>query len=128
MFLGKVGQKSIAFINHKPFHPGNLQNLEKVWRAEEEEAANRKAQKEALERRRNEVQIEELRDALRAKEQANGGFVLPGAVVRLQQQRPQGRKAKTRGKKRRRNNNEEQTVKKAKEESSVKEEKSHENN
>lgn len=28
--MGKIGKKSSAFINHKPFHPGNWQNQEKV--------------------------------------------------------------------------------------------------
>lgn len=68
MLLGKVGNKSIAFINHKPFHPGNLQNLERVWLAEQRAAENEKKQKEMLERRKHEVQIEELRKALRNKE------------------------------------------------------------
>lgn len=68
MLLGKVGNKSIAFINHKPFHPGNLQNLEKVWQAEEKAAEEKKRQKELLEQRNHEVQIEELRKALREKE------------------------------------------------------------
>ncbi|XP_053993863.1 uncharacterized protein LOC128884457 [Hylaeus volcanicus] len=68
MLLGKVGNKSIAFINHKPFHPGNLVNLERIWLAEQQAKENEKKQKEMLERRKHEVQIEELRKTLRTKE------------------------------------------------------------
>lgn len=76
MLLGKVGNKSIAFINHKPFHPGNLQNLEKVWLAEQKAAENEKKQKEMLERRKHEVQIEELRKALREKERQQSAALM----------------------------------------------------
>lgn len=76
MLLGKVGNKSIAFINHKPFHPGNLQNLEKVWQAEEREAQMKKRQTELLEQRNHEVQIEELRKALREKERQQSALGL----------------------------------------------------
>lgn len=68
MFMGRIGAKSAAFINHKPFHPGNLQNLEKVWTAEENHKRELKKQEEFLERRNQEQQIEELRRALRREE------------------------------------------------------------
>lgn len=66
--MGKIGAKSAAFINHKPFHPGNLQNLEKVWIAEQKEKERKKAQEELLERRQQEFQIEELRRTIRKRD------------------------------------------------------------
>eukprot|EP01068_Selenidium_serpulae_P017586 Selendium_serpulae@DN6387_c0_g2_i1.p2 len=75
MFMGRIGAKSAAFINHKPFHPGNLQNLEKVWTAEENHKRELKKQAEFLERRNQEQQIEELRRALRKEEGAFGANV-----------------------------------------------------
>jgi len=66
--MGKIGAKSAAFINHKPFHPGNLQNLEAVWIAEQKAKDLEKRQAAMQDRRKQEVQIEELRRALRLKE------------------------------------------------------------
>eukprot|EP00914_Ancora_sagittata_P003138 GHVO01006498.1.p1 GENE.GHVO01006498.1~~GHVO01006498.1.p1 ORF type:complete len:374 (+),score=46.66 GHVO01006498.1:49-1122(+) len=66
--MGKIGAKSAAFINHKPFHPGKLQNIEKVWIAQEKEKKEKQGQEELLERRQQEVRIEELRKALRQSE------------------------------------------------------------
>eukprot|EP01069_Polyplicarium_translucidae_P012359 Polyplicarium_translucidae@DN5121_c0_g1_i1.p1 len=68
MLMGKIGAKSAAFINHKPFHPGRLQNIEKVWIAQEKDKKERAEQEELLERRKQEVRIEELRKALRQSE------------------------------------------------------------
>eukprot|EP00921_Rhytidocystis_pertsovi_P004200 GHVQ01007315.1.p1 GENE.GHVQ01007315.1~~GHVQ01007315.1.p1 ORF type:complete len:224 (-),score=58.05 GHVQ01007315.1:460-1131(-) len=68
MWMGKIGAKSAAFINHKPFHPGNLENLEKVWAAEEKQKQDQHRQKELEERREQEVKIQELRQTLRRKE------------------------------------------------------------
>lgn len=73
MFMTRIGAKSAAFINHKPFHPGNIQNLEKVWIAEEEHKRELKKQAEFLERRNQEHQIEELKKALRLKEKSENG-------------------------------------------------------
>eukprot|EP00920_Eleutheroschizon_duboscqi_P003403 GHVT01007925.1.p1 GENE.GHVT01007925.1~~GHVT01007925.1.p1 ORF type:complete len:224 (+),score=43.15 GHVT01007925.1:152-823(+) len=68
MWMGKIGQKSAAFINHKPFHPGNIQNQEKIWKAEEKQRQDLKKQKEMLARREEEVKILQLRQALRRVE------------------------------------------------------------
>ncbi|CDI74075.1 Arabidopsis thaliana At4g37120/C7A10_240,related, related [Eimeria praecox] len=62
--------KSAAFINHKPFHPGNYQNQEKVWLAEQKLIEEQKRERELEERRREEVKIEELRRALRGEARA----------------------------------------------------------
>lgn len=70
MWIGNIGKKSAAFINHKPFHPGNYQNQEKVWLAEQKQKEEQKKEKELEERRREEVKIEELRRALRGEAQA----------------------------------------------------------
>ncbi|KAL8441293.1 hypothetical protein Emag_007303 [Eimeria magna] len=70
MWIGKIGKKSAAFINHKPFHPGNYQNQEKVWLAEQKLKEEQKKEKELEERRREEVKIEELRRALRGEAHA----------------------------------------------------------
>ncbi|CDJ46277.1 hypothetical protein, conserved [Eimeria brunetti] len=70
MWIGKIGKKSAAFINHKPFHPGNFQNQEKVWLAEQKLKEEQKKEKELEERRREEVKIEELRRALRGEAKA----------------------------------------------------------
>eukprot|EP01071_Lankesteria_metandrocarpae_P010162 Lankesteria_metandrocarpae@DN52_c0_g1_i1.p1 len=75
MFIGKIGTKSAAFINHKPFHPGSLRNLEKVWEAEQKHEKEVKEQESMLERRRQEVLNEELRSALRKKEQSVIGSI-----------------------------------------------------
>eukprot|EP01053_Blabericola_migrator_P004346 Blabericola_migrator_1__4345@NODE_2339_length_2914_cov_65_114155_g682_i2_p1_GENE_NODE_2339_length_2914_cov_65_114155_g682_i2NODE_2339_length_2914_cov_65_114155_g682_i2_p1_ORF_typecomplete_len489_score84_09CWC25/PF12542_8/6_7e03CWC25/PF12542_8/1_5e13CWC25/PF12542_8/3_9e03CWC25/PF12542_8/6_3e03Cir_N/PF10197_9/3_3e10Cir_N/PF10197_9/5_7e03Cir_N/PF10197_9/1_8e04Cir_N/PF10197_9/2_2e03Cir_N/PF10197_9/1e04_NODE_2339_length_2914_cov_65_114155_g682_i29422408 len=64
MYMGKIGQKSAAFINHKPFHPGSYRNLEKVWIAEQTHAANLRKQQELLDKRQQESRVEELRRAL----------------------------------------------------------------
>ncbi|CEM06780.1 unnamed protein product [Vitrella brassicaformis CCMP3155] len=68
MWMGKIGSKSANFIMHKPFHPGNFQNLEKVWQAEEKKKREEKMQQEMLERRQEESKIEELRRAVRQRE------------------------------------------------------------
>ncbi|CDJ57793.1 hypothetical protein, conserved [Eimeria maxima] len=70
MWIGNIGKKSAAFINHKPFHPGNFQNQEKVWLAEQKLKEEQKKEKELEERRREEVKIEELRRALRGEAKA----------------------------------------------------------
>lgn len=70
MWIANIGKKSAAFINHKPFHPGNYQNQEKVWLAEQKQREEQKKEKELEERRREEVKIEELRRALRGEAQA----------------------------------------------------------
>ncbi|XP_026190423.1 pre-mRNA-splicing factor SLU7 [Cyclospora cayetanensis] len=70
MWIGRIGKKSAAFINHKPFHPGNYQNQEKVWLAEQKQKEEQKKEKELEERRREEVKIEELRRALRGEAKA----------------------------------------------------------
>ncbi|KAL8269786.1 hypothetical protein Esti_006292 [Eimeria stiedai] len=70
MWIGKIGKKSAAFINHKPFHPGNFQNQEKVWLAEQKLNEEQKKEKELQERRREEAKIEELRRALRGEAHA----------------------------------------------------------
>ncbi|KAL8447330.1 hypothetical protein Emed_004434 [Eimeria media] len=70
MWIGNIGKKSAAFINHKPFHPGNYQNQEKVWLAEQKLKEEQKKEKELEERRREEVKIEELRRALRGEAHA----------------------------------------------------------
>ncbi|KAL8436654.1 hypothetical protein ACSSS7_001529 [Eimeria intestinalis] len=70
MWIGNIGKKSAAFINHKPFHPGNYQNQEKVWLAEQKLKEDQKKEKELEERRREEVKIEELRRALRGEAHA----------------------------------------------------------
>ncbi|PFH37739.1 putative step ii splicing factor [Besnoitia besnoiti] len=64
MWMGKIGQKSAAFINHKPFHPGNWQNQEKIWLAEQKHKEELRKQAELAERRAEEVKIQELRRAL----------------------------------------------------------------
>eukprot|EP01067_Filipodium_phascolosomae_P002735 Filipodium_phascolosomae@DN2479_c0_g1_i1.p1 len=69
----RVGSKSMNFIMHKPFHPGNLQNLEKVWLAEQNDQREKQQQKELMERRRQEMQIEELRKAIRKQTDALAG-------------------------------------------------------
>eukprot|EP01054_Gregarina_sp_Poly1_P007628 Gregarina_sp_Poly_1__7627@NODE_428_length_8567_cov_88_085529_g349_i0_p4_GENE_NODE_428_length_8567_cov_88_085529_g349_i0NODE_428_length_8567_cov_88_085529_g349_i0_p4_ORF_typecomplete_len416_score59_62CWC25/PF12542_8/2_5e03CWC25/PF12542_8/8_9e12CWC25/PF12542_8/1_8e04Cir_N/PF10197_9/1e10Cir_N/PF10197_9/1_2e03Cir_N/PF10197_9/9_1e03Cir_N/PF10197_9/4_4e03Cir_N/PF10197_9/4_4e03Cir_N/PF10197_9/9_7e03FlgM/PF04316_13/0_59FlgM/PF04316_13/88FlgM/PF04316_13/1_7e03DUF1064/PF06356_11/7_4e03DUF1064/PF06356_11/0 len=73
MHMGKIGQKSAAFINHKPFHPGNYRNLEKVWLAEQTHAANLKKQQELLDKRQQESKVEELRRALHEGAYSAGG-------------------------------------------------------
>ncbi|CDJ38989.1 hypothetical protein, conserved [Eimeria tenella] len=70
MWIGNIGKKSAAFINHKPFHPGNYQNQEKVWLAEQKLKEEQKKERELEERRREEVKIEELRRALRGEAKA----------------------------------------------------------
>eukprot|EP00916_Digyalum_oweni_P011085 GHVL01018422.1.p1 GENE.GHVL01018422.1~~GHVL01018422.1.p1 ORF type:complete len:211 (-),score=32.54 GHVL01018422.1:1040-1672(-) len=70
----RVGSKSMSFIMHKPFHPGNFQNLEKVWAAEEEHKKDLQMQEELLERRRQELQVEELRRAMRLQTDALAGI------------------------------------------------------
>ncbi|CDJ32886.1 Arabidopsis thaliana At4g37120/C7A10_240, related [Eimeria mitis] len=70
MWIGNIGKKSAAFINHKPFHPGNYQNQEKVWLAEQKLKEEQKKEKELEERRREELKIEELRRALRGEAKA----------------------------------------------------------
>ncbi|CBZ52674.1 Arabidopsis thaliana At4g37120/C7A10_240,related [Neospora caninum Liverpool] len=64
MWMGKIGQKSAAFINHKPFHPGSWQNQEKIWLAEQKHKEELRKQAELAERRAEEVKIQELRRAL----------------------------------------------------------------
>ncbi|PHJ23083.1 step ii splicing factor [Cystoisospora suis] len=64
MWIGKIGQKSAAFINHKPFHPANWQNQEKIWLAEQKHKEELKKQAELAERRAEELKIQELRRAL----------------------------------------------------------------
>eukprot|EP00389_Voromonas_pontica_P004036 GDKH01005987.1.p1 GENE.GDKH01005987.1~~GDKH01005987.1.p1 ORF type:complete len:219 (-),score=24.86 GDKH01005987.1:101-757(-) len=79
-FLGKVGAKSIAFINHKPFHPGNRENLEKVWMAETKQKEDEKRQKEMIEQRKKEAQVEELRKAMRNRNAEHAAFVSEAPV------------------------------------------------
>lgn len=73
MYMGKIGQKSAAFINHKPFHPGSYRNLEKVWIAEQAHAANLKKEQELLDKRQQESKVEELRRALHEGAYSSGG-------------------------------------------------------
>lgn len=67
MWLGKIGAKSAAFINHKPFHPGTFENLERVWLAEEKHRQEQQRQNELQERRLEEKKIHELRLALNSQ-------------------------------------------------------------
>ncbi|ORM39612.1 Pre-mRNA-splicing factor SLU7 [Babesia sp. Xinjiang] len=69
MWMGKIGNKSASFINHKHFHPGNRENLEKVWLAEEKHKAELKRQKEMKERLAEEIRITELKRQLREQEE-----------------------------------------------------------
>lgn len=66
--MGKIGNKSASFINHKHFHPGNRENLEKVWLAEEKHKAELKRQKEMREKLAEEIRITELKRQLREQE------------------------------------------------------------
>ncbi|KAH0484161.1 MAG: uncharacterized protein KVP18_004770 [Porospora cf. gigantea A] len=72
MFMGKVGQKAAAFINHKPFHPGNFANVEKVWLAEEKHKEDLQKQQELEQARNNERRIEELRKVLQTSDPTIG--------------------------------------------------------
>lgn len=69
MWMGKIGNKSASFINHKRFHPGNRENLEKVWLAEEKHKAELKRQKEMREKLAEEIRITELKRQLREQEE-----------------------------------------------------------
>ncbi|GIX65434.1 step II splicing factor, putative [Babesia caballi] len=69
MWMGKIGNKSASFINHKHFHPGNRENLEKVWLAEEKHKAELKRQKEMREKLAEEIRITELKRQLREQEE-----------------------------------------------------------
>ncbi|GFE55635.1 step II splicing factor, putative [Babesia ovis] len=69
MWMGKIGNKSASFINHKHFHPGNRENLEKVWLAEEKHKAALKRQKEMKEKLAEEIRITELKRQLREQEE-----------------------------------------------------------
>lgn len=84
MWIGKIGKKSAAFINHKPFHPGNFQNQEKVWLAEQKLKEEQRKEKELEERRKEEAKIEELRRVLRGE--ASAAAALSGQPY--QQQSP----------------------------------------
>uniref|UniRef100_A0A0G4F4V1 Pre-mRNA-splicing factor SLU7 n=1 Tax=Chromera velia CCMP2878 TaxID=1169474 RepID=A0A0G4F4V1_9ALVE len=64
----RIGGKSAAFINHKPFHPGNRQNMEKKWIAEQKKEREEREQKARLEVREKEMKIERLRMAMRLRE------------------------------------------------------------
>eukprot|EP00917_Polyrhabdina_sp_WS-2016_P018910 GHVP01040679.1.p1 GENE.GHVP01040679.1~~GHVP01040679.1.p1 ORF type:complete len:277 (-),score=67.71 GHVP01040679.1:535-1341(-) len=66
-----LGTKSLAFINHKPFHPGSMANMEKTWLAERQHTEEQKRQKELREKRVQEAKIEDLRRALRVSENAS---------------------------------------------------------
>ncbi|EEA06931.1 uncharacterized protein CMU_033160 [Cryptosporidium muris RN66] len=65
MFIQKIGNKAAAFLNHKPFHPGNIRNLEKVWIAEEKQNEIEKKQLELQNKRKKEWEIETLRRTLK---------------------------------------------------------------
>ncbi|OII75842.1 hypothetical protein cand_029260 [Cryptosporidium andersoni] len=65
MFIQKIGNKAAAFLNHKPFHPGNIRNLEKVWIAEEKQNEIEKKQLELQNKRKKEWEIETLRKTLK---------------------------------------------------------------
>ncbi|KAK2197656.1 bifunctional Pre-mRNA-splicing factor SLU7/CBF1-interacting co-repressor CIR [Babesia duncani] len=69
MWMGKIGNKSAAFINHKHFHPGSIKNMERVWLAEEKHKAELKRQKEMREKREEEVKIAEIRKQIREQEE-----------------------------------------------------------
>ncbi|EKX74342.1 conserved hypothetical protein [Theileria equi strain WA] len=69
MWMGKIGNKSAAFINHKHFHPGNYKNLEKVWLAEEKHKAEIKRLKEMKEKREEEIKISKIKRQLREQEE-----------------------------------------------------------
>lgn len=71
MPLKNIGQKSAAFINHKPFHPGSYRNLEKVWVAEQKAEEAQRRDEELQKRRDNEGKMLELRRALRARDNGN---------------------------------------------------------
>ncbi|CDR94774.1 STEP II SPLICING FACTOR SLU7 domain and N-terminal domain of CBF1 interacting co-repressor CIR containing protein, putative [Babesia bigemina] len=68
MWMGKIGNKSASFINHKHFHPGNRSNLEKVWLAEEKHKAELKRQKEMREKLAEEIRMTQLKRQLREQE------------------------------------------------------------
>ncbi|KAL7065974.1 hypothetical protein ACR3K2_35800 [Cryptosporidium serpentis] len=65
MFIQKIGNKAAAFLNHKPFHPGNIRNLEKVWVAEEKQNEIEKKQLELQNKRKKEWEIETLKRTLK---------------------------------------------------------------
>lgn len=69
--MGKIGNKSAAFINHKHFHPANRENLEKVWLAEQKHKEALKRQKEMKEKLAEEIRITELKRRLREQEIQN---------------------------------------------------------
>ncbi|UKK00819.1 step II splicing factor [Theileria orientalis] len=69
MWMGKIGNKSAAFIKHKHFHPGTYQNMEKVWLAEEKQKAELKRQKELKEKREEELKTLEIKRQIREQEE-----------------------------------------------------------
>ncbi|EAN34327.2 N-terminal domain of CBF1 interacting co-repressor CIR family protein [Theileria parva strain Muguga] len=69
MWMGKIGNKSAAFIRHKHFHPGTYQNMEKVWLAEEKQKAEERRQKEMKEKREEELKTLEIKRQIREQEE-----------------------------------------------------------
>eukprot|EP00915_Cephaloidophora_sp_WS-2016_P001497 GHVH01002104.1.p1 GENE.GHVH01002104.1~~GHVH01002104.1.p1 ORF type:complete len:298 (+),score=54.81 GHVH01002104.1:49-942(+) len=72
MHIQNIGSKSRAFINHKPFHPGNFKNVEAVWKVEEDKRQIEKQAKERAAIRAEEAKVEALKGQLRQFE-AGGG-------------------------------------------------------
>ncbi|GBE60078.1 step II splicing factor, putative [Babesia ovata] len=69
MWMGKIGNKSASFINHKHFHPSNRANLEKVWLAEEKHKAELKRQQEMREKLAEEIRMTQMKRQLREQEE-----------------------------------------------------------
>lgn len=88
-FLAKVGAKSAAFINHKPFHPGSKANLEKAWEAEQKESDRLKRQKDLIEQRKKEIQIDELKKAMRKVEKEKGNKIIAHSIKPVHIDQPQ---------------------------------------
>jgi len=65
MHIQNIGSKSRAFINHKPFHPGNFKNVEAVWQLEEDQRNEEKRAKERAAIRAEEAKVEALKGQLR---------------------------------------------------------------
>jgi len=72
MHIQNIGSKSRAFINHKPFHPGNFKNVEAVWQLEEDKRNDEKRAKERAAIRAEEAKVEALKGQLRQFE--SGGL------------------------------------------------------
>eukprot|EP01083_Nonionella_stella_P034856 95302_1 len=74
-----MGGGGLAFLSKKPWHTTNINNVERVWKAEQKAANEKKLIAEIRKKREEERQVQEMRNV-----QIEAGLINPDDVQRLE--------------------------------------------